>query len=173
MAKPEELAEMHPAIARALGVPIATLDVTERIRSGRADNIWSIWTRNGSMLSGLYAMVMLSREGLMAVESGDFLARDPDPAHLALPGAPVAAIYKWTIYAPGRAAAAIALMAERLRAPAYVAADLFGAGSTEAGRRIMEGLGFRVVRRGGDMPLYRYVRRANRPQWHSGNTKKL
>lgn len=162
MATAGELAEMHPAIARALGIPIAPLAVTEVIRRVRPDNIWSIWTRNGSVLSGLYAMVMLSAEGLEAVHARAFAARDPDPAHLAAEEAPVAGIYKWTIYAPGRAAAAITLMAERLRRPGYATADLFGAGTTEAGRRIMTKLGFRVLHPGGAAPLYQYVRRPNR-----------
>lgn len=154
---------MHPNIARSLGIPIASQDVTEKIRRLRPDNIWSIWTGGGSLLSGLYAMVMLTSDGLKAVQQGNFKARDPSLSHLAGPNDPVAAIYKWTIFAPGRSVAGISLMAEKLREPPYVTADLFAAGTTEAGRRIMARLGFRQVGPHGAAPLYHYIRRANRP----------
>ncbi len=153
---------MQPRIARSLGIDIASPEATERVRALRPDNIWAIRTGPGGVLSGLYAMLMLSQSGKEALIDGSINALDPAREHLAGPGEPVAAIYKWTIFAPGRAAAAIPLMAEKLREPAYAAADLFGVGITAAGRRIMERLGFEPYRTTTDRTLFRYERRINR-----------
>lgn len=160
-----ELAAMHARIVERLGVPVADLAVSERIRALRPDNIWAIrtaaerWPAEGP--SGLYAMIMLTEAGAAALLAGRFNAADPAPAHCAGPGAPVAAIYKWLIFAPGRAAAAIPEIAAILQQPAYARADILGSGSTLKGRRIMASLGFEVVRDGA-APLYQYVRRSNR-----------
>ena len=160
-----ELQTMQPRIGESLGMPIATHETTERIRVRHPDNIWAIHSRRPQRLIGLYAMVMLNAEGLRAVLGGSFDQREPDPAQTAGPEEPVAAIYQWTIFAPGRAVAAVPLMAEYLRRPAYARADLFGTGASAAGRRLMERIGFEPMpdQQGTrKLVVYRYVRHANR-----------
>ena len=157
-----DVAAIYPRIAVSLSQHIATLETCQSIRRRHLDNVWSISDRRGGRLLGLYAMAMLSEAGHAALLAGRFDAHDPRLAHVAATGERVAAIYKWGVYAPGIAAAAIPLVAERLLTPDYRHLDLFGNGVTPEGRRIMTSLGFRPVETPGGARLYRYARLANR-----------
>ena len=141
---------------------IATLETCQEIRRRHQDNIWGIHDRRDGALIGLYAMVMLTAEGQYALQIGEFDAPDPRLSHVAATGDPVAAIYQWGVYAPGIAAAAIPLIAERLNGPDYRDLDLYGNGSTPAGRRIMQSLGFRKTEDPRTPQLYKYERLGKR-----------
>ncbi len=141
---------------------MATLDTCQSILRRHNDNIWAIIDRREDRLIGLYAMAMLSPEGHAALLAGNFEAHDPRLSHVAALGEKVAGIYKWGVFAPGIAAAAIPLISERLRTPDYRNLDLFGNGSTPRGRKIMESVGFQKVANPRTPRLYRYERLANR-----------
>ncbi len=158
----EELAAIYPRIAAAFMQHMATLETCENIRRRHHDNIWSIHDRRNNHLVGLYAMAMLSPAGHAALDSGTFDAPDPRLSHVAATGDPVAAIYKWGVFAPGIAVAAIPLIAERLNGPDYRDLDLYGNGSTEAGQRIMQSVGFRRVEDPRTPLLFRYERLSKR-----------
>jgi len=140
-----ELRAIYPRAAAALMQRMASLDTCESIRKRHLDNLWSITDRRSDELIGMYAMAMLTEEGRAALLDGSFEAHDPRLSHVAATGEPVAAIYKWGVFAPAMAAAAIPLIAERLSTPDYRDLDLYGNGSTAAGRRIMRSVGFRPV----------------------------
>lgn len=141
----EDLAEIYPQIAASFQQHMATLETCENIRRRHRDNIWAIHDNRAGGLIGLYAMALLTLTGQTALLQGDFDAPDPRLSHVAADGDDVAAIYKWGVFAPGPAAAAIPLIAERLNSPDYRDLNLYGNGSTEAGRRIMRAVGFRRV----------------------------
>ncbi|NNU81441.1 hypothetical protein HMH01_13445 [Halovulum dunhuangense] len=161
-ASAEELAQIYPQVAASFMQQVASLATCQDIRRRHHDNIWAIRHRRDGALIGLYAMVMLSPEGHAALLIGDFDAPDPRLSHVAATGDPVAAIYHWGVYAPGIAAAAIPLMAERLSSPDYRHLDLYGNGSTPAGRRIMKSLGFHRVEDPRTPQLFKYERLARR-----------
>ena len=140
----------------------ASPQICESIRRRHRDNIWSIRDRRNNALIGIYAMAMLTEDGHRALLAGEFEAHDPRLAHVAETGDHVAAIYKWGVYAPGVAAAAIPLIARRLQLPPYDEVDLYGNGSTEAGKRIMRAVGFRKLETLAAPNLYIYARLANR-----------
>lgn len=141
---------------------IASLETCQNIRRRHQDNIWAITDRRDGSLIGLYAMAMLSPEGHRALLVGEFDAPDPRLSHVAATGDTVSAIYKWGVYAPGLAVAAIPLVAERLNTPDYRDLDLYGNGSTPAGRRIMESVGFRKVEDPRTPRLFKYERLGKR-----------
>lgn len=157
-----ELVEVYPRIAEAFRQHIATLETCENIRRRHHDNIWSIRDLRSGAFVGLYAMAMLSQTGQQALLIGEFDAPDPRLSHVAATGDPVAAIYKWGVFAPGVAAAAIPLIAERLNSPDYRDLDLYGNGSTDAGRRIMRSVGFRRVADPRTPFLFQYERLSKR-----------
>lgn len=158
----EDLAEIYPRIAAAFKQQMATLETCQNIRRRHRDNIWSIRDKRDEQLIGLYAMAMLSPEGHAALLQGEFEAHDPRLSHVAANGDEVSAIYKWGVYAPGTAAAAIPLVAERLNTPDYRDIDLYGKGSTAAGKRIMKSVGFRPVDDPRTPLLFKYERLAKR-----------
>ncbi|MEM8787669.1 MAG: hypothetical protein AAGE76_05370 [Pseudomonadota bacterium] len=158
----QEMEVIYPRIAVSLAQHIATLNTCQNIRRRHRDNIWSIFDRRDGRQIGLYAMAMLTRDGHAAVLDGTFEANDPRLSHVAATGEPVSAIYKWGVYAPKTAVAAIPLIAEQLLTPDYRDVDLYGNGSTAAGRRIMVSVGF--VKAGAPRTplLYKYERLAKR-----------
>ena len=158
----QEMAQIYPRIAASFMQHIASLDTCQNIRRRHQDNIWSITDRRDGALIGLYAMAMLTPEGHRALLSGEFDAPDPRLSHVAATGDQVAAIYKWGVFAPGIAVAAIPLVAERMNTPDYRDLDLYGNGSTEAGRRIMRSVGFRKVDDPRTPLLFKYERLGKR-----------
>lgn len=157
-----ELAEIYPKITAAFMQHMASLETCEHIRRRHHDNMWSIRDQRDGKLIGLYAMAMLTPTGHRALTNGEFDAPDPKLTHVAATGDPLSAIYKWGVYAPGPAVAAVPMIADLLAGPDYRHLDLYGNGSTEAGRRIMQSLGFRPVSDPKTPLLHRYERVANR-----------
>jgi len=157
-----ELTEIYPQIAASFQQHMATLETCENIRTRHRDNIWSIFDNRSGDLIGLYAMALLTPTGQSALLQGKFDAPDPRLSHVAGNSDEVAAIYKWGVYAPGPAAAAIPLIAERLNSPDYRYLNLYGNGSTEAGRRIMRSVGFRRVEDPRTPFLFEYERLGQR-----------
>jgi len=153
-----DLVEIYPRVAASLAQHIAKIETCECIRRQHADNFWSIRDNRTGSLTGIYAMVMLTEAGRVALLEGRFQADDPQLRHVAVTGSAVSAIYKWAVFAPGGAAAAIALIAERLKSSDYVDVDLFGTGATDQGRRIMRALGFRNVQQAASPLLFTYRR---------------
>ncbi len=161
-ARASELERIYPQFAASLTQHIAPLKICEYIRKQHQDNMWSIWDRRDGVLIGMYAMAMLTPEGHSALLRGEFDAPDPRLSHVAATGEPVSAIYKWGVYAPNFAAAAIPLIAERLTTPDYRDLDLYGRGSTSSGRKIMKSLGFFEITDPRAPLLYKYERLAKR-----------
>ncbi|MEM8869749.1 MAG: hypothetical protein AAGB10_03400 [Pseudomonadota bacterium] len=158
----DELTRLYPLISASLTQHIACIETCEHIRRRHQDNIWSIRDKRENRLIGLYAMAMLTPEGHAALLHGEFDAPDPRLSHVAATGQPVSAIYKWGVYAPKIAAAAIPLIAERLTTPDYRDLDLYGTGTTKAGRRIMRSVGFLEVSDPRTPHLYKYERLTKR-----------
>jgi len=141
---------------------MASLETCESIRRRHRDNIWSIRDIRTNALIGIYAMAMLTRAGHSALLAGEFEPQDPRLAHVAETGEKVSAIYKWGVYAPGIASAAIPLISRRLNMAPYEDINLYGNGSTAAGRRIMTSVGFRKLETSSAPNLYLYERLGNR-----------
>ncbi len=160
----EDIVAVYPPEYANAADQLADRSTCERIRQANRDNIWTIVRRSNQQILGFYAMVMLSEAGQSALLMGRFAAHDPAMAHIAADGAPVAAIYKWGVHAPGIAAGGIPLVAARLQMPGYRQANLYGTGTTIGGRRIMVAQGF-VPRNDPRTPgLFEYRRLANRSQ---------
>ena len=157
-----ELSSIYPRAAEALAQQMASPQTCESIRRRHRDNIWAIRDRRNNALIGIYAMAMLTEDGHRALLAGEFEAHDPRLAHVAETGERVSAIYKWGIFAPGIAAAAIPLISRRLNVPPYDDINLYGTGSTVAGRRIMTSVGFRKLETLSAPNLYHYERLGNR-----------
>lgn len=158
----EDLKAIYPKVGAAFLHRLATLDICEIIRRRHNDNLWSIHDTRNQKLCGIYAMAMLTHEGRSALLRGEFEPHDPRLAHVAETGSDVSAIYKWGVFAPGIAAAAIPLIANKLTQPDYKEIDLYGNGSTHAGERIMHALGFSSASTPRTPLLYKYQRLATR-----------
>ncbi|MEM9429694.1 MAG: hypothetical protein AAGA32_09375 [Pseudomonadota bacterium] len=158
-----DLSTVYPPPYARQAKTIASLATCFAMSRRHRDNIWSIFDTKTTTLRGFYAMLMLSSSGLTALLNGRFLATMPDAAHTASTGDPIAGIYKWGVFAPGRAAGAIPQVAVMLRAERFARANLYGTAATPAGERIMRSLGFGYRADPKTPDLLEYVRMANRP----------
>lgn len=153
-----DLETLYPRLDVALAHHLAALPVMERIRTYNPDNLWAIRNQRVGQTVGMYALLLLNDAGHAAMRNGSFDAIDPLTAHLAAPADEVSAIYIWGVYAPGVAAAAFPIMSEKLSHPRFRHLDIYGNGTTEAGRKMLRTLGFTQVRGRQNPNLFVYHR---------------
>ena len=115
----------------------------------------------GGRLVGLYAMLFLDRSGHETLVNGQFDGSKPDLKLLAHPTDRPSAIYTWFVACPGRPVAGFGNVAEFLRGARFSRADLYARPASDAGHRLMLGIGYRPVTSDPN-GLHRYVRLANR-----------
>lgn len=94
----------------------------------------------GRKIIGGAAFLYLNYRGHDALVLDEIDLHDPDPAFLAAPGEKPDAIYLWVIAGAGRSA--LGHVAKIFAARRYRSADLYTRPVTDAGIRLMTGLGF-------------------------------
>lgn len=134
-ARLDEIEEARGFAARLIGGEMASAETLAWMhqRTGAA----LFLARDGGELTGLLAFILLSEEGVRAVWADTFEALQPDPAHVAGPGAPPAGIYNWGV-ATSRFGAVKRLFGafELMRRQAVPHLAFFGRPSTKAGWRV-------------------------------------
>jgi len=155
----EEVPELLAFAGREIPVLSSAVEAVSRVINRNRDSIW-VFKRGGKPV-GIYAMLLLSREGLEGLLLGEFNLSFPDPSLMVRTGEAPAAIYKWAVVAPGMASAGICAISHMLQTDRYATANLYARPTTVPGGRLMAHLGFHDVRAG--LPdLQRYVRIVNR-----------
>ena len=95
----------------------------------------------GRKVIGGAAFLYLNYRGHDALVLDEIDLHDPDPVYLAAPGEKPDAIYLWAIAGAGRSA--LGHVAKIFAGSRYGSADLYTRPVTDAGIRLMTGLGFR------------------------------
>jgi hypothetical protein len=131
----------------------------ERVLEHNQENIL-VFERDGVVV-GIYAMLLLSGEGLSQLLLGTLDRGNPDLASLVPAGAAPSAIYNWAVVAPRLAAEGFRHASVYLRRPRFRNANIYARGTTQRACRIMEHTGYELVG-DGFAELYRYVRLPNR-----------
>lgn len=98
-------------------------------------------------VTGMVAILFLSREGLEAVALQDFNARAPDKVHLARAGEPVYGGYAWGIAATSKTGARACVgFADAVRRGVFGVVPVFSRAATADGMRVLTGsLGYSQV----------------------------
>lgn len=101
----------------------------------------------GGQVTGMVAILFLSRAGLEAVADQTFNARAPHRAHLAKAGEPVFGGYAWGIAATSQQGGRICVgFADAVRREAFGRVPVFSRASTADGMRVLTGyLGYQPV----------------------------
>ena len=133
--------------ARKTLSPLASADVVHRVVSQNPDSFWAISRRSkfnsrSPEAEGFLCFLMLNQEGLRKLADGTLNRRDPDPKFLVNQNERPAGVYCWALYAPGVLAAGIPLVIEKVSSGRYTETDLFAYTATDAGRHLVESLGF-------------------------------
>ncbi len=147
------------ASAHLSGLQIDDLSRLETIIARGREQVQLFHARD--RLVGLYAMLFLNRDGLESLLSGTFDGANPCIDHLVEETATPAAIYTWFVACPGRAVSGFGNVARLLRSARLAGADLFARPASDAGLRLMRGIGYTPI---GSNPagLHRYIRIQNR-----------
>lgn len=137
----------------------AGISQVERVLEHNGESIL-VFERDGEVV-GVFAMLLLSGEGLNGLLLGSLDRGHPDLASLAPAGSAPSAIYNWAVAAPRLAAEGFRHASVYLRRPLFRNANIYARGTTPAACRIMEHTGYELVG-DGFADLYRYVRLPNR-----------
>jgi hypothetical protein len=146
--------------ARSIPALTAAEPVIARVHRHNPDSIWAVKDRGGRDV-GVFAMLILNRDGYDALLTGGFDSAEPATGHLSKRGEEAAAIYLWAIVTPGLAIEAFRAVSRWLRAPRTQHADIFARPTTPAGLRLSIRLGFEPIPKIG---LYRFRRHTNRKE---------
>jgi hypothetical protein len=138
---------------------VASQNAIARVISRNRDSIL-LFLRDDRIV-GLWAMLMLTAQGLEQLLLGELKGANPGEAAIAAGGETPAAIYHWAVVAPKLAAEGIRHVSVFLRQPLFRRVNFYSRPNTEIGVRLNHGLGFRPIAAG--MPgLFRYIRLCNR-----------
>jgi len=97
-----DIDEAYALVQRLIGPPLASSEVMRSVQEHTRASIFLV--REDGRITGVLGELALSSAGLAALEAGAFDGTAPELAHLARPGAPVAAYYCWGLAAETRRA---------------------------------------------------------------------
>jgi hypothetical protein len=132
----DDIAEARDFAGRLIGGQMADTSTIARIHQ-KTDRATLFLARDGEELTGVIAFLLLSEQGLEAILAERFNGLDPDPSHIAGDGAPLAAVYNWTIAASrNRAVKRLIDGYEAMRRQAVPRLTFYSRPVTEAGWRL-------------------------------------
>jgi predicted GNAT family N-acyltransferase len=166
---------------------LASSAVAHEVAAHHPDSLWAIARKTSfdpahPRGEGFISLLLLNKQGLIALAEGKLDCGHPPCAMLAKPGERPEGIYFWALYAPGTLAPAMALVLEKLSEPPYDGVPLYARTATAAGTRFTEMLGFKkgTAIEGVNAPyLYVYERPRPKPSnaplydtYRAGNDRK-
>lgn len=135
-AKTTEFLEARALAAQLIGAEIVPPEVLRRVHERSGGGLFL--TREQAALTGALAFVLLSREGLTAIETDRFDAVDIPLNHIARPSELPAGLYAWGLCASTpRSARRVVAGARAMRVEVVPDLPCFGRAATPAGRRLM------------------------------------
>jgi predicted GNAT family N-acyltransferase len=141
--------------------------VVQRVASYNPDCFWAIAHRdrfniNAPVGEGYVSLLPLTKQGLSQLLDGTLDRRNPPLSVVAAQHEKPAGIYVWTVYAPGKLSAGVALVMQRLCGPQCHDADLYSWSINSEAARFVEGMGFRLAPKlaGSTAPQFHLFRRS-------------
>jgi predicted GNAT family N-acyltransferase len=141
--------------------------VVQRVASHNPDCFWAIAHRdrfniNAPVGEGYVALLPLTKQGLSQLLDGTLDRRNPPLSVICAQHEKPAGIYVWCVYAPGKLAAGVALVMQRLCGPQCGDVDLYSWSINSEAARFVEGMGFRLAPKlaGSTAPQFHLFRRS-------------
>lgn len=139
-----ELVAARTMAERMIGCEIAPIEAL--IFTNHYSGLGSFVFAENGRITGVYAMLLLSRAGFLALQHGSFDTRFPEPEHLVRPGRMPAAHYGWGIAASTKTAARAVLSGTMaMHEVAFMSIPYVIRAATDDGRRAMLDRGGRPV----------------------------
>src|SRR5258708_3180216 len=124
--------------------------IVQRVASYNPDCFWAIAHRdrfdiNAPVGEGYVAFLPLTKQGLSQLLDGTLDRRNPPLSVICPQHEKPAGIYVWHVYAPGRMAAGVALVMQRLSRPQCHGLDGCSWSITSEAARVVDGMRFRLA----------------------------
>jgi hypothetical protein len=140
----EDIIRIHELGMAKISADIASLDTFRNVHRHNADSLWGVYANDGP-LTGFFAFLMLTADGVDRLVSGALNTRAPSLDALAATGEPPQAVYVWALVAEKKTANALPLVLGAFDAAVYARTDLYARPATEGGLRLMTKLGFKSL----------------------------
>src|SRR5215475_14988448 len=150
------------------GIPTLTsAEVVQRVASHNPDCFWAIAHRdrfniNTPVGEGYVAALHLTKQGLSQLLDGTLDRRNPPLSVICAQHEKPAGIYVWHVFAPGKLAAGVALVMQKVCGPQCGDVDLYSWSINSEAARFVEGMGFRLAPKfaGSTAPQFHLFRRS-------------
>lgn len=141
--------------------------VVQRVASYNPDCFWAIAHRdkfniNAPVGEGYVAFLPLTKQGLSQLLDGTLDRRNPPLSAICAQHEKPAGIYVWHVFAPGKLAAGVALVMQKVCGPQCGDVDLYSWSINSEAARFVEGMGFRLAPKlaGSTAPQFHLFRRS-------------
>lgn len=162
----EQIASLMDLARKAIPT-LTSADVVQRVASHNPDCFWAIAHRdrfdiNAPVGEGYVSFLPLTKQGLSQLLDGTLERRNPPLSVIAAQHEKPAGIYVWHVYAPGKLAAGVPLIMQKIWRPQCQDVDVYSWSINSEAARFVEGMGFRLAPRiaGSTAPQFHMFRRS-------------
>jgi predicted GNAT family N-acyltransferase len=150
------------------GIPSLTnAEVVQRVASYNPDCFWAIAHRdrfniNAPVGEGYVSFLPLTKQGLSQLLDGTLDRRNPPLSLISAQHEKPAGIYVWHVYAPGKLAAGVPLIVQKMWSPQCHDVDIYSWSINSEAARFVEGMGLRLAPKlaGSTAPQFHLFRRS-------------
>jgi predicted GNAT family N-acyltransferase len=150
------------------GIPTLTsAEVVQRVASYNPDCFWAIAHRdrfdiNAPVGEGYVSFLPLTKQGLSQLLDGTLDRRNPPLSVISAQHEKPAGIYVWHVYAPGKLAAGVPLIVQKMWSPHRQDVDIYSWSINGEAARFVEGFGMRLAPKlaGSTAPQFHLFRRS-------------
>ncbi len=154
-------------LARKAIPSLTKAEVVQRVASYNPDCFWAIAHRNRFNINapvgeGYVSFLPLTKQGLSQLLDGTLDRRNPPLSLISAQHEKPAGIYVWHVYAPGKLAAGVPLIVQKMWSPQCHDVDIYSWSINSEAARFVEGMGLRLAPKlaGSTAPQFHLFRRS-------------
>jgi len=162
----EQIATLMDVARKAIPT-LTSAEVVQRVASYNPDCFWAIAHRdrfniNAPVGEGYVSFLPLTKQGLSQLLDGTLDRRNPPLSLISAQHEKPAGIYVWHVYAPGKLAAGVPLIVQKMWSPQCHDVDIYSWSINSEAARFVEGMGLRLAPKlaGSTAPQFHLFRRS-------------
>jgi predicted GNAT family N-acyltransferase len=162
----EQIATLMDLARKAIPT-LTSAEVVQRVASYNPDCFWAIAHRdrfniNAPVGEGYVSFLPLTKQGLSQLLDGTLDRRNPPLSVISAQHEKPAGIYVWHVYAPGKLAAGVPLIVQKMWSPQCHDVDIYSWSINSEAARFVEGMGLRLAPKlaGSTAPQFHLFRRS-------------
>ncbi len=162
----EQIATLMDLARKAIPM-LTSAEVVQRVTSYNPDCFWAIAHRDRFNIKapvgeGYVSFLPLTKQGLSQLLDGTLDRRNPPLSLISAQHEKPAGIYVWHVYAPGKLAAGVPLIVQKMWSPQCHDVDIYSWSINSEAARFVEGMGLRLAPKlaGSTAPQFHLFRRS-------------